>query len=151
MKKRFLILAAALPLFTGGCVMDNFPAEESLADASMYATPTPEVSVNTAAGPKYYIGPEYVIDGITYTPTENMAYSQTGVAGIIPADLAGNKTANEEIFDPSALTATHKTLPLPSIARITNLDNGTSLNVRINDRGPFLNTRMLDVSPAVAK
>src|SRR5574344_1625723 len=122
MKKRFLLLAAAMPMFLGGCIDNTFPEEESLGGSALYNTPTQtapapiveEVAVSMAAGPKYYVGPQYVIDSTTYFPAENMTYNHRGVAGIILMDLAGNKTANGETFDPNALTATHKTLPLPS-------------------------------------
>jgi rare lipoprotein A len=104
----------------------------------------------TAAAPKYYIGSAYKVDNVQYVPSEDMHYNQTGVVGIIPAELNGTKTSNGEIFDMSQMVATSKTLPLPTIARITNLENGNNATVRINNRGPFVNTRIMDVSPAVA-
>ena len=80
-----------------------------------------------------------------------MTYNQTGVAGIIPTELNGTKTSNGEVFDINQMVATSKTLPLPTIARVTNLDNGQSVVVRINNRGPFVNTRLMDLSPAAAQ
>ncbi|MBQ3039611.1 MAG: septal ring lytic transglycosylase RlpA family protein, partial [Alphaproteobacteria bacterium] len=80
-----------------------------------------------------------------------MSYNQTGVAGIIPTELNGTKTSNGETFDAGQLLATSKTLPLPTIARVTNLDNGQSVVVRVNNRGPFVNTRIMDLSPAAAQ
>ncbi|MDR0449559.1 MAG: septal ring lytic transglycosylase RlpA family protein [Rickettsiales bacterium] len=100
--------------------------------------------------PKYFIGTEYKIDGVQYLPIEDMNYNETGIAGIIPAELNGNTTTNGEIFDNDKLMATHKTLPLPTIVKITNLDNGASVLARVNNRGPFVNSRTMDVSQAVA-
>lgn len=104
-----------------------------------------------AAAPKYYIGTAYKVDDVQYIPVEDMTYNQTGVAGIIPTELNGTKTSNGEVFDVNQMVATSKTLPLPTIARVTNLDNGQSVVVRVNNRGPFVNTRLMDLSPAAAQ
>ncbi len=101
--------------------------------------------------PKYYVGSTYNIDGVQYTPTENYDYDQTGVAGIIPMELNGTKTSNGETYDAGQMFATSKSLPLPSIVRVTNLENCKSVIVRINNRGPFLNSRIMDLSPAAAE
>ncbi|MDR2412722.1 MAG: septal ring lytic transglycosylase RlpA family protein [Rickettsiales bacterium] len=124
---------------TEGFAEENLSADQSLNDAYLMA-----------AAPKYYIGSSYKVETVQYTPTEDMNYNQTGIAGIIPAELNGSKTSNGETFDASQMVATSKTLPLPTIARITNLDNGTSAIVRVNNRGPFVNTRIMDLSPAAA-
>lgn len=104
-----------------------------------------------AAAPKYYIGSAYKVEDVQYIPVEDMTYNQTGVAGIIPTELNGTKTSNGETFDVNQMVATSKTLPLPTIARVTNLDNGQSVVVRVNNRGPFVNTRIMDLSPAAAR
>ena len=104
-----------------------------------------------AAAPKYYVGTAYKVDDVQYIPVEDMTYNQTGIAGIIPTELNGTKTSNGEVFDINQMVATSKTLPLPTIARVTNLDNGQSAVVRINNRGPFVNTRLMDLSPAAAQ
>lgn len=104
-----------------------------------------------APAPKYYTGTAYKVDGVQYVPMEDMTYNQTGIAGIIPTELNGTKTSNGEVFDANQMVATSKTLPLPTIARVTNLDNGQSVVVRINNRGPFVNTRLIDLSPAAAQ
>ena len=103
------------------------------------------------AGPKYHIGTPYKIEDIQYTPAEDWEYNQTGIAGIVPVDLNGVATTNGEKFDTNAMIATSKVLPLPSIVKVTNLDSGTSVVVRVNNRGPFVNSRIIDVSPAAAK
>lgn len=104
-----------------------------------------------AAAPKYYIGSPYKIEDIQYIPGEDMTYNQTGIAGIIPTELNGSKTSDGETFDSNQLVATSKTLPLPSIAKVTNLENGNSVVVRVNNRGPFVNTRIMDLSSAAAQ
>jgi len=103
------------------------------------------------AGPRYVIGSPYRIEDVQYTPAENFNYDETGIAGIMPVDLNGAPTTNGEVVDISAMVGTSKVLPLPSIVRVTNLDNGTSVVLRINNRGPFVNTRLMDVSPAAAR
>lgn len=104
-----------------------------------------------AAAPKYYIGTPYKIEDVQYIPAEDLTYNQTGIAGIIPTELNGSKTNNGETFDSNQLVATSKTLPLPSIVRVTNLDNGNAVVVRVNNRGPFVNTRIMDLSAAAAQ
>ena len=103
-----------------------------------------------APAPRYYIGNAYKIEDVQYIPSEDMEYNQTGMAGIIPMELNGVKTSNGETYDSTQLLATSKTLPLPTIARVTNLENGESVVVRVNNRGPFVNSRIMDLSPAVA-
>ncbi len=104
-----------------------------------------------AAAPKYYIGTAYKVDDVQYIPVEDMTYNQTGIAGIIPTELNGTKTSNGEVFDANQMVATSKTLPLPTIVRVTNLDNGQTVDVRVYNRGPFVNTRLMDLSPAAAQ
>jgi rare lipoprotein A len=82
---------------------------------------------------------------------EDLTYNQTGIAGIIPNDMNGAKTKNGEVYNSEQLVAASKVLPLPSIARVTNLENGNSIVLRVNNRGPFVNNRILDVSSAAAK
>lgn len=97
-------------------------------------------------GGAYKIGKPYKIDGIVYTPHVDYSYSETGIASWYGKDFNGKSTANGETYNMHALTAAHRTLPLPSIVRVTNLENGRSLVVRINDRGPFSRGRIVDLS-----
>lgn len=99
-----------------------------------------------ASGGLYKIGEPYQINGIWYYPNEDYSYDETGVASWYGPDFDGKYTANGEIYDMNALTAAHRTLPMPSMAQVTNLDNGRSLVLRINDRGPYARGRILDVS-----
>lgn len=93
----------------------------------------------------------YVALGKTYQPlTELSAYKKRGTASWYGRRYHGNKTAIGEIYDMYAMTAAHPTLPLPSYARVTNVNNGKSIVVRINDRGPFLSNRIIDLSYTAA-
>ncbi len=94
----------------------------------------------------YKVGNPYKIAGKTYYPEEDYGYSETGVASWYGKDFHAKYTANGEIYDMNTLTAAHRTLPLPSIVRVTNLENGRSLILRVNDRGPFAKDRILDIS-----
>jgi len=96
--------------------------------------------------PPYKLGKAYQIDGAWYYPKVDYDYNETGIASWYGPDFHGKSTANGEIFDQNALTAAHKTLPMPTIVRVTNLENGRSIEVRINDRGPFKNNRVIDLT-----
>lgn len=93
---------------------------------------------------------EYCVRGECYDPAPDPNYSRVGVASWYGADFHGRLTANGENYDMTALTAAHKTLPLPSYVRVTNIANGASIVVRVNDRGPFSNDRIIDMSAQAA-
>lgn len=99
----------------------------------------------------YKVGKPYKIAGTRYYPKERFRYSETGIASWYGPNFDGKQTANGEIFDKNELTAAHKTLQLPSIIRVTNLRNGRSLVLRVNDRGPYSKNRILDVSERAAE
>ncbi|HJP22585.1 MAG TPA: septal ring lytic transglycosylase RlpA family protein, partial [Alphaproteobacteria bacterium] len=86
-----------------------------------------------------------------YKPKEDPDYSFTGIASWYGQPFHGRRTANGETYDMNALTAAHKTLPMPVYVRVTNLINGRSLVLRVNDRGPFVNGRIIDVSRRAAQ
>ena len=93
----------------------------------------------------------YVIDGVTYNVLEDYStYREQGTASWYGAKFSGHKTSNGELYDLYQPSAAHKTLPIPSYARVTNLDNGKSIVVRVNDRGPFHSDRIIDLSYAAA-
>jgi len=100
---------------------------------------------------RYKVGAPYVIDGVTYTPQEEFNHVETGTASWYGPGFHGKSTANGEQYDQSDRTAAHRTLQMPSVVRVTNLDNGSSTTVRINDRGPYARSRILDVSRATAE
>jgi rare lipoprotein A len=101
-------------------------------------------------GGQYLVGHPYTIAGRTYYPRENAGYSAVGMASWYGDAFHGRRTANGEIYDMRSLTAAHPTMPLPSYARVTNLINGYSIIVRVNDRGPYSGGRIMDVSSRVA-
>lgn len=95
---------------------------------------------------RYKVGSPYQIKGVWYYPAEDYEYTETGIASWYGPNFHGKKTANGEIYNQNDLTAAHRTLPLPSAVRVTNLENGRSIVLRINDRGPFARGRIIDVS-----
>lgn len=109
------------------------------------ATPIPK------GGGSYKVGVPYQVSGRWYHPREEPGYDRTGVASWYGDDFHGRKTANGEIYDMNALSAAHTTLPMPSYVWVTNLENGRSLLVRVNDRGPYAHDRAIDLSRAAAR
>jgi rare lipoprotein A len=99
----------------------------------------------------YKVGKPYQALGKWYTPTESYSYDETGIASWYGPGFHGKSTANGEPYDSYTMTAAHPTLQMPSVARVTNLDNGRSVVVRINDRGPFKRGRVIDVSKRAAE
>lgn len=102
-------------------------------------------------GGRMQVGKPYVVAGRTYVPQENPNYSATGLASWYGSDFHGRLTANGEVFDRYSVAAAHPTMPLPSYARVTNLQNNRSIIVRVNDRGPYHANRVMDVSQSVAE
>ncbi len=99
----------------------------------------------------YKIGNPYRIKGRTYTPEVDYNYQETGIASWYGKQFHGRTTANGAIFDMNKLSAAHRTLPLPSYVLVENLENGRQLKLLVNDRGPFYNDRIIDLSRAAAK
>src|ERR1700716_2138282 len=102
-------------------------------------------------GGTYRIGKPYTVGGRIYVPEEDTSYREEGMASWYGDDFHGRLTANGEVFDMASLTAAHPTLPMPCYARVTNLGNGKSLVVRVNDRGPYHGNRLIDVSNKAAE
>ncbi len=130
-----LIASLALALALGACADKQAPDP---------ATAPPSMGDDT-------IGRPYNINGVWYYPRVDFGYRETGIASWYGPGFHGKQTANGEIYDQMALTAAHRTLPMPSLVRVTNLDNGRSIKVRINDRGPFKNGRIIDLSYRAAQ
>lgn len=97
-------------------------------------------------GGRYFVGKPYQVAGRWFTPKEQPGYDKEGIASWYGEAFHARRTSNGEYFDMADLTAAHPTLPLPSYAKVTNLDNGRAIVVRINDRGPFVGTRIIDLS-----
>jgi rare lipoprotein A len=102
-------------------------------------------------GGVYRVGKPYTVAGRVYVPEEDVNYREEGLASWYGDDFHGRLTANGEVFDMASLTAAHPTLPMPCYARVTNLSNGKSLVVRVNDRGPYHGNRLIDVSNRAAE
>jgi rare lipoprotein A len=131
---RSLAAVASLAVLTAGCTTrpDDY-----------------NVTVPPNAG-VYKVGIPYQIGETWYYPREQPDYDETGIASWYGPSFYGHATANGERFDANALTAAHRTLPMPVNVRVTNLDNGKSLVVRVNDRGPFSKGRIIDLSERAA-
>lgn len=98
-----------------------------------------------------YAGPPYQVEGKWYVPTYEPTYDEIGIASWYGPTFHGKASASGETFDENAMTAAHPTLPIPSLVRVTNLENGRSVVVRLNDRGPFVDDRIIDMSRAAGK
>jgi len=102
-------------------------------------------------GGVYRVGKPYVVGGRSYTPEQSAHYSAEGIASWYGEDFHGRLTANSEVYDMAAISAAHPTLPIPSYVRVTNLANKRSIVARVNDRGPYHQNRLIDVSVRTAK
>lgn len=152
-----LVWVVSIPFLLGGCTELQFAAQS----AKSIAGPTPRAAAASTSTPVaryspqgvpigdggvYKVGTPYVIEGVTYYPREEPSYDETGIASWYGEQFHAKRTANGEVYDMNSVTAAHKTLPLPSYVQVTNLDNGRSLVVRVNDRGPYVNGRIIDLS-----
>ena len=138
---KLIRLAAALALVL---------AVAACAETQLVATTAKSLEKPKPA-PGYKIGKPYQVGGVWYYPAEDFDYAETGIASWYGNEFAGKPTANGEIFDPNELSAAHRTLPLPSIVRVTNLENGRAIALRINDRGPYAHGRIIDLSRRAAQ
>jgi len=124
---------------------------DSQADSAPTSTPAGEAHLPNGTGGIKKTGNPYRIAGQWYTPMKTEGrYDKAGVASWYGKKFHGLRTANGEIYDMHSLSAAHKILPLPTIMRVTNLENGRSVIVRVNDRGPFVKDRLIDLSYAAA-
>ncbi|MBX3479187.1 MAG: septal ring lytic transglycosylase RlpA family protein [Caulobacter sp.] len=116
------------------------------------AGPVPQSSASKAPGGRVpgTMRP-YQVRGVWYTPREQPNYNEVGIASWYGQQFHNKQTSNGEVFDMWVISAAHKTLPLPSIVEVTNLDNGKKIRVRVNDRGPFVDGRIIDMSRAGAQ
>lgn len=114
-------------------------------------TATPIVSAGPESGGLYKVGKPYQIEGVWYYPAEDYSYAQEGIASWYGTDFHGKRTANGDKYDMNEVTAAHPTLPMPSVVKVTNLDNGRVLKVTVNDRGPFHSSRIIDLSRRAAQ
>ncbi|WP_271575447.1 septal ring lytic transglycosylase RlpA family protein [Bradyrhizobium sp. CCBAU 11361] len=147
------VAAAATCLALANCASSNKFA--SRVDPKYGVSSSPRVVALGDPVPKgggtYRVGKPYVVAGRTYVPEEDVNYRAEGMASWYGDDFHGRLTANGEVFDMTSLTAAHPTLPMPCYARVTNISNGKSLIVRVNDRGPYHGNRLIDVSNKAAE
>lgn len=140
--RKFLLIFMVLPLFLSGCSSNQ----------SLYRKLSKEDKGNNHYKGHYKIGNEYRVNGKTYKPCKDKEYDEVGMASWYGSrhGFHGKKTANGDLYNKKMLTAAHRTLPMPSIVKVTNLANNKSLMVMVNDRGPFRKDRIIDLSEAAA-
>jgi len=149
---RALSLAALVAPMLAACATGNLgpTVKRSAFTSSEYGVAvSPRVTTDPnppRGGGRYQVGNPYTVRGKTYVPQHDPNYAASGTASWYGSDFHGRRTANGEIFSANAITAAHPTLPLPSYVRVTNADNGRSLIVRVNDRGPYVSGRIIDLS-----
>ena len=152
-----MIAAVAVALLMTGCGKSH--VNHSPSSRSHDSAPSPSVynsqrtgTLPSGKGGYQKTGKPYKIAGRWYYPLSSAdGYNETGTASWYGTKFHGKKTANGERYDMYAMSAAHKTLPLPTMVRVTDLDNGRSVVVRVNDRGPFVKSRVIDLSYAAAK
>ncbi len=132
---RTLYVALCLLILLPGCSLLRVGAETAKSG-----------NTGTSSAGLFKVGQPYQIQGQWYYPQESYSYEETGIASWYGPGFHGNRTANGEIYHQGQLTAAHRTLQLPSFVRVTNLSNGKSVVLRVNDRGPFARGRVIDVS-----
>jgi rare lipoprotein A len=154
MTSRWLLLIPLLMLLSacgtltrpGGYYQDDGPEASPPADVANIPDAVPKAESRSASGNK-----PYSVYGVAYTPlTDANGYRERGVASWYGKKFHGKRTSSGEPYDMYAMTAAHKTLPLPSYVRVRNLQNDRAVIVRVNDRGPFLHNRLIDLSYAAA-
>jgi len=146
---RFFALATLIAPMIAACSGSLGPTVKRAAFGSDYGSASPRVTTHPnppRGGGRYQVGKPYTVRGKTYVPAEQPGYVASGGASWYGADFHGRRTANGEIFSANAITGAHPTLPLPSYVRVTNQTNGRSVIVRVNDRGPYMPGRIMDLS-----
>jgi len=141
------VTAGALALALSGCGMVDGRGDGKLVDRR----PLPTATNQGVSDFPVKIGEPYKVGNITYKPEDRADYDDVGYASWYGEELQGKDTANGERFNPDAITAAHRTLPLPSYVEVTSLDTGRTILVRVNDRGPFSGDRLIDLSQGAAR
>ena len=147
-------VAVALSGCANQTVQQHYAHGHEYFSQAKYGRASPKVVADGQPVPKgggqYLVGHPYSVAGHMYYPREVNSYTAVGMASWYGAAFHGRRTANGEVYDMASLTAAHPTMPLPSYARVTNLSNGYSVIVRVNDRGPYHGGRVMDVSSRTA-
>ncbi len=150
MALRKLGFSLAVAIGLSGCAEIQFLSEASKGVGGTVATPPGDPNIPDL-GPQYKVGNAYQVGGIWYYPKAEFDYVEEGIASWYGPGFQGKQTANGAIFDENKVSAAHRTLPLPSMVRVTNLENGRSIKVVVNDRGPFAHSRIIDLSRRAAQ
>ncbi len=140
MKKILLLLPLCSVLLLTACAETQFGANVAKS-----------IGKDNRSQGTYKVGNPYIINGQEYHPQENFNYVETGIASWYGPGFHGKSTANGEQYDQNELTAAHKTLQMPSLVRVTNLENGRAVVLRVNDRGPYSSGRIIDLSSKAAE
>lgn len=140
----------ALVLMLGGLLQACASMEPAAVSRQRFDAP-PRASTAQPSGGTYKLGAPYKLNGVWYVPAEQPDYDEVGLASWYGSAFDQRRTANGEVFDVSLPSAAHATLPLPCYVEVTNLENGRSMQVRLNDRGPFHPGRIIDLSKAAAE
>jgi rare lipoprotein A len=143
---RGFLACAALTAIASCSNFDGKSDQRSVESISTVAAVQQAVSDEPAE-----LGAPYTVGGTSYTPQDTAQYDEVGYAGHYGGGLAGRQTANGETFRPAGASAAHKTLPMPSYVEVTSLDTGRTILVRVNDRGPLNNDRLIDLSEGAAR
>lgn len=140
---------APIPTFANSSIQSEAVVKASFGPALITpAVRAPAGLASTAALAAPYAGPPYQVEGKWYVPAHEPNYNEVGIASWYGPTFHGKDSASGEVFDEMAMTAAHPTLPIPSLVRVTNLENGKTVVVRLNDRGPFVDDRIIDLSKA---
>lgn len=144
---RNFVLATGAAALVSGCGMVDGERDGRItappADQRQTGAPTTDFPIK--------LGAPYQVGGVTYSPYDTLNYDEVGYASWYGDEMAGGATANGEMFNPEGISGAHKTLPLPSYVEVTSLDTGRTILVRLNDRGPFSNDRLIDLSRGAAE
>lgn len=148
MKKLLALLAVTTML--SGCAELEF-GSHLYKDITYVDTQQAQGSSRPLQEGNFKVGKPYTVNGTVYRPQETYEYAETGIASWYGPGFHGKKTASGETYHQGELTAAHRTLQMPSLVRVTNLENGRSVIVRVNDRGPFAKGRIIDISERAAQ
>ena len=159
-RRMIWFVVPALCMSVASCATTQKPEPKKVARSKEYFSEkeygvkaSPRVADGPAVpkgGGRYMVGKPYQVKGKTYVPKEETAYNKSGLASWYGSAFHGRLTANGEVYDQQHLSAAHPTFPLPSYARVTNVETGSSVIVRVNDRGPYHPGRIIDVSNKAA-
>ena len=151
-ERQYLVpVLLALAFGLGGCAQTKIAVHAVKQVTRQVIPAAPEPGPPEPAVGETKIGDPYEVAGVWYYPKEDPDYDATGIASWYGQPFHGQSTANGETYDMNRLSAAHKTLPLPTFVTVTNLENGRSLRLRVNDRGPFVHGRIIDVSRRAAQ